>query len=85
MPDELTRRPRWQSWLPEPFWWTLAALLCLSLLTMVPLAIVVILLGDLVGANVSSVTGTGATLIFVGCYLVAIPVTWWLFRQRKPH
>ena len=70
------RRPRWQSWLPEPFWPTPLALLLLSFLAAVPFAVVAVLIWP-------SATGTDATLLFVGSYVLALPVTSWLFRERR--
>lgn len=67
---------QWRSILGEPFWLTLAALLGLSVLTAVPVyAACALVWPDL--------TGTAATLIAVGCYLVAVPITWWLLRERR--
>lgn len=66
----------WHAILPEPFWPTLAALLMIAALTAVPLYALCVL----VWPNVS---GSAATLMAVGCYVVAVPLTWWVLRSKQ--
>ena len=69
------RQARWRTLLPEPFWPTLAALLALSGFAAIPLW--------LIGALIwPSATGLATDLIFAVGYVIAVPVTWWVFRER---
>ena len=72
----MTRQRWWRAWLPEPFWWTLLALLGLAVLAAIPFWIV----GALIWPNA---TGSAAHLIFAVGYVLAIPVTWWLLKERR--
>jgi hypothetical protein len=65
-------RPWWRRWLPEPFWWTLLALLVLSLLGMLPFMAV----GALFWPDASPAA------VEIPSYLLAIPCVWWLHRER---
>jgi hypothetical protein len=65
----------WRSLLPDPFWPSLLLLLMVSSLTALPLWVLCALL-------VPDAGGWAVTLIFVGGYVVAVPVTWWLLRWR---
>ena len=71
-------KPPWRTLLPEPFWQNLTALLLLSIITCIPLLAICIVLFP--GAK----GGDAATFVGICCYLVAVPITWTLFRDRKP-
>jgi type VI protein secretion system component VasK len=62
--------------LPEPFWTTLAALLVLSLLTAIIPYVVCVLIWP-------HATGTDLDWMVAGSYLLAVPLTWALFRPAN--
>jgi hypothetical protein len=68
-------RPWWRRWLPEPFWSTLLSLLTLALLGAIPFWIV----GALIWPNATR----SAPIIFTVGYVLGIPFTWWMLRERK--
>jgi hypothetical protein len=72
----MVRKRSWRAWLPEPFWWTLLALLGVALLVAIPFSLV----GALIWPNA---TGSTAALVFAVGYLLAIPVTWSLLRDKR--